>query len=392
MGRSNTNNTSNIAEQSVEIPGQARNDEIYTRQSERFYSDRCFMYTGHTVRWGIILRLAWKPLIFFVLYGLAAVAAYELLGWKFLQLPFTPASAIGIAVVFYVGLKNSASYERLWEARQIWGGLINTSRQWAVQVLHLVGHYTRGVQDGEENSGHHPTEEERAYLVKTQRQLILRHLAFLNALRIQLRKKVWWEDEQKESKKIAEDEGDAAPDETLRDAIAPFLSEDELQRYAGSANTAVDLLNRQSEDIRDLWAARWIDSFHHVELMRLVGESFTGQGASERIKTFPFPRQYATFSRVFIWVFVIILPFSLIGEIADLAPEAIWAAVPVYVLIAWVFVMMEIVGGSSENPFENAVNDVPITAMCRTVEIDLRRMMGDEQLPEKPKPVNDILM
>lgn len=350
------------------------------------------MYTGHTVRWGIILRLAWKPLIFFVLYGTGAVAAYELLDWKFLQLPFTPASAIGIAVVFYVGLKNSASYERLWEARQIWGGLINTSRQWAVQVLHLVGHYTRGVQAGEEISGHRPTEEEHIDLVETQRRLILRHLAFLNALRIQLRKKVWWEGEAREAKKIAENEGNAAPEETLRNALEPFLSQKELKTYEPSPNAAIDILNRQSEDIRDLWANRWIDSFHHVELMRLIGESYTGQGAAERIKTFPFPRQYATFSRVFIWVFVIILPFSLIGEIADLAPEAIWAAVPVYVLIAWVFVMMEIVGGSSENPFENAVNDVPITAMCRTAEIDLRRMMGDEQLPDKPKPVNDILM
>lgn len=315
------------------------------------------MYTGHTVRWGIILRLAWKPLIFFLLYGTAAVAAYELLGWKFLQLPFTPASAIGIAVVFYVGLKNSASYDRLWEARQIWGGLINTSRQWGAQVLHLVGHYTRGVQDGEDKAGQEPTDDERAHLVNMQRQLILRHLAFLNALRIQLRKKVWWEEESKAAKKIAEDEGDAASEETLRDAIAPFLSGKELKTYEHSPNAAVDILNRQSEDIRDLWAGRWIDSFHHVELMRLIGESFTGQGASERIKTFPFPRQYATFSRVFIWVFAIILPFSLIGEIADLAPEAIWAAVPVYVLIAWVFVMMEVVGGSSENPFENAVND-----------------------------------
>ena len=352
------------------------------------------MYTGHTVRWGIILRLAWKPLIFFILYGTAAVAAFKLLDWDFLQLPFTPVSAIGIAVVFYVGLKNSASYERLWEARQIWGGLANTSRQWAVQVLHLVGHYTRGVQEGEDKTEHQPTEEEQAYLRRTQRALVLRHLAFLNALRIQLRKKVWWAAgaEQKQTKKIAEDQGDAAPEETLADALKPFIPEKEIRALEGSSNAAVDILNRQSEDIRDLWAARWIDSFHHVELMRLIGEAFTGQGASERIKTFPFPRQYATFSRVFIWAFAIILPFSLIGEISDLAPEAVWMAVPVYVLIAWVFVMMEIVGGSSENPFENAVNDVPITAICRTVEIDLRRMLGDTDLPEVAPPVNDILM
>jgi putative membrane protein len=350
------------------------------------------MYTGHTVRWGIILRLAWKPLIFFILYGIAAVAAFKLLDWRFLQLPFTPASAIGIAVVFYVGLKNSSSYDRVWEARKIWGGLVNSSRQWGVQVVHLIGDYTRNVQAAADGPAHEPTQEEKVRLKRIQRTLVMRQLAFLNALRFQLRSKSWWEEEEKAGQKIAEREGDADQEHKLRHAIGPYLSDQEVAEYEGSPNAAVDILNRQSQVIRELWAERWIDSFHHVELMRLIGECFTGMGASERIKSFPFPRQYATFSRVFIWLFVLILPFSLIGEINETSPEAIWMTVPIYVIISWVFVMMEIVGGSSENPFENGVNDVPLTSLCRTAEIDLLRMLGEKDLPAKPKPVNDILM
>jgi putative membrane protein len=350
------------------------------------------MYTGHTVRWGIILRLVWKPLIFFILYGTACVSAFVLLDWSFLQLPFAPTSAVGIAVVFYVGLKNSASYERQWEARRIWGSLANLSRQWGVQVMHLIGHYTRVAQNNRQDPLAEVTAEERTRLATIQRELVLRHLAFLNALRYQLRRKPWWEEEQSAGRKIAAGEGHAEQDETLLHAISPFLPPGEAADYNDSPNAAVEILDRQALEIRNLWADRWIDSFHHVELMRLIGEAFTGQGSSERIKTYPFPRQYATFSRVFIRLFALLLPLSLIGEIHKDAPEAIWLAIPVYVIIAWIFTMMEIVGGSSENPFENAVNDVPVTTLCRTIEIDLRNMLGDTDLPEKMKPVNDIMM
>jgi len=52
---------------------------------------------------------------------------------------------------------------------------------------------------------------------------------------------------------------------------------------------------------------------------------------------------------------------------------------------------MEIVGDNSEDPFEGFVNDVPMTALCRTIEIDLREMLDETDLPEKIKPVNDVL-
>jgi len=327
-----------------------------------------------------------------ICYGTSTVVAFKIFHWTFLQLPFTPSSAIGIAVVFYVGLKNSTAYERLWEARNIWGNIVNYSRQWGVNILNLVGPYTRAVQDGIEKPEHQPNEEEKNSLKNTQKELIMRHLAFINALRYQLRQKLWWEQEHKEGRKIAADQGNADSHETLMGAISPYLSIKEAQSYEHSPNAAVEILHRQSKEIRDLWADRWIDSFHHTELMQLVGQFFSGMGASERIKTFPFPRQYATFSRLFIYLFCIVLPFSLIGEIHKELPEAIWLVIPLYVTIGWIFIMMEVIGGSSENPFENAVNDVPISSLCTIVEIDLRRMMGETDLPEKPQPHNDILM
>ena len=94
---------------------------------------------------------------------------------------------------------------------------------------------------------------------------------------------------------------------------------------------------------------------------------------------------------MFTWIFVALLPFAIVGEMSSHG-NLIWLTVPICVLISWVFYTMETVGDSSEDPFENFINDVPMTALCRTIEIDLRQMMSEKNVPEPLKPVNDILM
>jgi len=81
----------------------------------------------------------------------------------------------------------------------------------------------------------------------------------------------------------------------------------------------------------------------------------------------------------------------MVGEFAKIGHNLIWLTVPFCVLISWIFITMEIVGDNSEDPFEGFVNDVPMTALCRTIEIDLREMLDETELPEKIKPVNDVL-
>ena len=66
--------------------------------------------------------------------------------------------------------------------------------------------------------------------------------------------------------------------------------------------------------------------------------------------------------------------------------------IPFSMLISWIFTTMEIVGDTSEDPFENFINDVPMTALCRTIEIDLREMLEETDLPPKVMPEMDILM
>jgi ion channel-forming bestrophin family protein len=126
--------------------------------------------------------------------------------------------------------------------------------------------------------------------------------------------------------------------------------------------------------------------------MRHVTECYNQQGAAERIKSFPFPRQYAIFSGAFVKLFIFLIPFGLIREMAQLGRGASWLVIPFSVLIAWVFYTMEQVGDSSEDPFEGGGNDVPLSAICRNIEVDLREMLGETELPPRLQPVENVLL
>jgi putative membrane protein len=77
---------------------------------------------------------------------------------------------------------------------------------------------------------------------------------------------------------------------------------------------------------------------------------------------------------------------------AKFGEYAVWLTIPFSVLISWVFFSMESIGDASENPFENAINDIPMTAICRNIEIDLRQILGETNLPERIQPVDGILL
>lgn len=92
-------------------------------------------------------------------------------------------------------------------------------------------------------------------------------------------------------------------------------------------------------------------------------------------------------------IFVFLLPLGLVAEFDKLGVNAfVWLTIPFSVLISWIFTTIEIVGDNSEDPFENYINDVPMTAICRNIEIDLREMLDETQIPAKIQPVGDVLL
>ena len=94
---------------------------------------------------------------------------------------------------------------------------------------------------------------------------------------------------------------------------------------------------------------------------------------------------------MFIRLFAALIPFGVLNEFQKLGEHMVWLTIPFSVAVAWVFMAMEKVGESTENPFEGGANDVPITAMSRTIEIDLREMLDEKDIPPALQPVNNIL-
>ena len=156
-------------------------------------------------------------------------------------------------------------------------------------------------------------------------------------------------------------------------------------------NKASHLLSMQSMHFKKLKGEHLIDDFRHMEIQALLTEFYTLQGKAERIKNFPFPRQYASANFFFVVIFLLLLPFSMLSIFANLQNEAmLWLAIPACVLVSWVFWMMEAIGEYSENPFEGLYNDVPISSLARSIEIDIRQMLDESDLPEPLKAWGDM--
>ncbi|MBX3193195.1 MAG: hypothetical protein KF819_39795 [Labilithrix sp.] len=318
--------------------------------------------------------LAWtrrETLVFVALGALPPIMAA--LGCDVAVLPWPPIAVLGTAVAFMTGFKSNAAYGRLWEARQIWGAIVNASRTWGVMVRSFV---TEAPEEG------------------AHRRLVLRHVAWLTALRHQLREPRAWETQHFRFAAEYRERTFAVPERgaKLEDELAPFISAEEVRAVLAKRNRASALLALQSEELTRTRQAMRLGELRYIELARVIATLIEQQGKCERIKNFPYPRQFATLNLFFICLFIVLLPFGVATELKRLNPAWLWLTVPVTVLVSWVFHTMDKIGDASENPFEGGPNDVPISAMSRAIEIDLRDLLDEPELPKPLAPTGNILM
>lgn len=341
--------------------------------SRRISPIKTILWTGHHIIWLSVF-----------MGGIAALYYYKVIT---VSIPWLPVSVIGTAVAFYVGFKNNQAYDRMWEARKIWGGIVNDSRTWGMMVDGFVTN-----QFAEEKV----TDTE---IHQIKKRLIYRHVAWLYAHRSQLLVPTPWEhiSQNGHVRRTAEIYQKKfgiglIDDDVIHSELRSFLSEVEYNRLVGYANTATQIINEQSRDLSALRAKGLIDDFRHMELAGLLKSFYTLQGKNERIKKFPLPRQYASMSRIFVGIFVALLPFSMLPTLVE---SGLWGggtAILIAILIGWIYVMMEIVGDYSENPFQGMANDIPMMSLCRVIEIDMREMLGETELPPQIEAKNGILM
>ena len=340
------------------------------------------MFVGRSLKFSFLWFFGWKNILQATALSTCVYIAYEWLHLRFFDIPFTLVSTVGTAVAFYVGFKNNSAYERLWESRKIWGSIVNVSRTMGVFILNTVGDSAK-IQN-------------YAEIHQLHRELIYRHIAWVNILRLQLRRPLYWNGTEKDNLPQIEYVKMTLENETfdtqIQDYLRQFTSEVEVADDKGKGNVASLLLNKQAERFSEFKRANLIDGFEHQQLILLIRECFDQQGACERIKTFPFPRFYGLYSDLVVKVFTFMLPFGLIDLMSQLGRNASWLIIPLCTLIAWIYNTIEQIGDMSENPFENAINDVPMTFICRNIEIDLREMLGETDLPEKLTAVDDVLL
>lgn len=322
--------------------------------------------------------LLWTRREIYILLVLAIVPTvlYHYLGWHWLAVPWVPITLVGTAAAFIVGFKNTQTYNRLWEARQIWGAIVNGSRAWGIMV-----------KDGV------IAPDAAADAKVIHQQLIYRHIAWLTALRFQLRESRAWENMNKSyNKEYSQFFTVAEKVQKLDEELKKFLSADELAYVLSKKNRATHIISLQSKHLRELKQQQYIEPLSYIELENLLVNFYEQQGKCERIKNFPYPRQFASINLFFVRLFVFMVPFGMLKEFEKLGEHMVWLTIPFSVLVSWVFSSMEKVGESTENPFEGGANDVPITSMSRTIEIDLREMLDETDLPPAIQAVNNILM
>lgn len=329
------------------------------------------MYTKRNYGFWLTLNWSKKPFILGTLYSAAIYASIYFFEID-IMLPWQPISVIGIAVAFYLGFKNNSSYDRTWEARKIWGAIVNDSRTFAAGVVSFV-------------------QGNDADAIK--KELIYRHLAWLTALRHQLRLAREWEHTEQRVKgifikTICEDYHNKLDGE-----LRELISEEELKELDDKSNTATQILAKQSKRLQELRDKNYFEDFRHMEFHHNVANFYTHQGKSERIKNFPFPRQYASTALWLTVVFCALIPLGMLDIFDRVShPFLFWTAPFVAGLLIWIFFLMEKIGDYSENPFEGTYNDVPITTIARGIEIDLREMINDENIPQPFTSDNGFLL
>jgi len=344
------------------------------------------MITTKYVNYRQVLNLSGIHLIIIAIWCTLVALAFYFLDWQWMIIPWVPVALIGTAEAFLVGFKNNQAYDRLWEARKIWGGIVNSSRSFASMIY--------AFDTKNEEIGIFDLNDRR-------KKIICRHIAWLYAFREQLLIPTEWEHikaEEDHFKNIDHKRNRLIkagfPDYSRTPIfLNKYLSEEEAELQSTYKNFATYLVSQQAKDVNELKNKKVISEFNQMQLQTCLNEFYGFQGQAERIKKFPSPRQFASTAFIFNILFIALLPLGLVSEFAKLGDWGVWVSIPFCVIVGWIYIIMELVGDYSENPFAGLMFDVPMLSICRTIEIDLLQIIGEhENLPEPIASRNGVLV
>jgi putative membrane protein len=292
-------------------------------------------------------------LLFSICLALFVWVLFEILEFQKIALPFSIAATLGSALAILLGFRNNFSYNRWWEARQLWGNIVNSSRVFA----RLVFTFT----DSHAHQANYVKERSETF----KKSLIYKQIAWVHALRLHLRGQDSWTE------------------------IKSFLSEEEYAELLKVHNKPNHLQLIMGKQIYKAMADGTLGGFDSFQMEGQLLALANYQGGCERIKNTPLLRQYHYFTNLFLYAFMLLLPFCLIGDFHKLGISHIM--IPTSVLLSFIFASISIVGQVNEDPFENLRTDVPLTSICVGIERDLKETLGETDLPEAIKADNGAL-
>lgn len=295
------------------------------------------MLLVNNIRLSRIIINTWYVDIIMIASCMGAYFIREYLIAYHFSIPTIIPTVLGTAIAFFIGFNNNQAYDRWWEARKVWGGLVNDSRSFARSLLSYV-----------------PQSDENNVLVQ---KMVRRHIAFLYALKAKLRG-------------------------TVDLIYVKYLDEEERTLVEKQTNIHNAILHKQSEDLELLYSSGKIDGFKFMQINELLVKFSDQMGMSERIKNTVFPTTYSYLTKVFIWLFVVTFTLVISQEMG------VWSIFMGW-MIGFVFVSTQINGMNLVDPFENNVAGIPLNQITRTIEINLLEMMGEEDTPPPILPIND---
>ncbi|GAA4796283.1 bestrophin family ion channel [Olivibacter ginsenosidimutans] len=278
------------------------------------------------------------------LVAIYAVVITILHEWKIFSfdIPIGGVPAIlGTVISLLLAFRSNQAYDRWWEARIVWGSIVNDSRSFARQVITFVGNLYEAGACG-----------------ALKERLIKRQIAWNYALTKSLRKQDPYED------------------------IKRFLSTSELEFVKAYDNVPNALLKLQGMDIHRATADGLINQFQQIEMERTLTKLTDAMGKCERIKNTVFPETYTLYIRLAIYLFITVLPFSLFGLFG-------YVSIPLIIAIGTLFLLIEKMAVHLQDPFENKPTDTPMSTISAKIERDLLQMWLDDKVDSSRTEVNE---
>jgi putative membrane protein len=297
------------------------------------------------LRGSVMPRILPALLVNIVIATLVTVSHGDLFELK-ITLTTIPFTLIGLPISIFLGFRNNSAYDRFWEGRKLWGELVLRSRNFSRQCLSLIDY-------AEPARATHGLTDMRV-------RMIYRTIAFAHALRDMLRGK------------------ETAPE------LQQLLLPSEFEEMQQASNKPDFLMLKMGMDLRLCLKEDRIDPCLAASIDTTLCSMTAAAASCERIKNTPIPFSYTLLLHRTAYIYCFLLPFGLVDSIGFMTPFVV-------AIVAYTFFGLDALGDEIEEPFGVEPNDLPLDAICRAIEIDLRSALHDKHVPPPLTAVNYCL-